>query len=83
MQHDSHVIQLVKEPGIRMHPAEAQKRGLQNGQAVRVNDTFSAKVQCDKRVAENTVVLPLGFPEIPVQNLNLNLLNGLAIRLET
>jgi len=82
MNHNSHLVQLVKEPFIRLHPNEAQKRGIQNNASLRINNTVTAKVRVDERVAENTAVLPLGFPEVPVHNLGLNLLNGLSIRLE-
>ncbi len=85
MQHDPHVSQLVKEPRVRLHPREGSKRGIQEGDKVRLSTnghTIVATAQLDKTVANGTLVLPLGFPEIPVPELETNLINGFMIDIQ-
>lgn len=85
MRHNPHVVELVKEPRARIHPSEAQKRRIQDGDTVRITangNQISAKIKLDPAVAKNTLVLPLGFPEVPVHNLGTHLLNGLPVQLE-
>lgn len=84
MNHNPHVVQLAKESYARIHPAEGKKRGLADGDTVTLSangNSISATIKLDSRVAANTIVLPLGFPEVPVYNLADNLLNGLPIRI--
>lgn len=86
MKHNPHVLQLVKEPHARLHPSEGEKRSLQNGQSVSLKAngcTINAKIKFDDRVAEGTIVLPLGFEKIPVHEFGVNLLNGLPIEINT
>ncbi|MCE5317655.1 MAG: molybdopterin-dependent oxidoreductase, partial [Parachlamydia sp.] len=83
MAHDPHVIQLSKGPKIRLHPQEAAKRGFRDGdKAVVTANGGSATgiVKLDVNVAENTVVLPLGFEGFPAQELS-SLTNGMKIEL--
>lgn len=85
IQHDPHVIQLVKEPRVRLHPREGSKRGIQDGDKVRLSakgNSLVATAQWDKTVASGTLVLPLGFAEIPVHELEPNLINGLMIDIQ-
>lgn len=85
MNHNSHVLKLSKNPGIRMHPSEGQKRGLQNGEKIHIEThglAISGDLKWDSQVATGTVVLPLGFPEIPIQNLGMNVLNGLEVKIQ-
>lgn len=82
MQHNPHVMKLVKEPVVRLHPMELAKRGLKDGQAVTVSAngaSINAKVKSDKSVADHTLVLPLGFKEVPVHELGTQLLNGMEV----
>ncbi len=72
MQHNDHLTQLVKTPYVRMHPDDA-KEFLQIGQT-------KAFVQKDPLVAKGTVVIPLGFKEIPAYELGQNLLNGIQVQ---
>src|SRR5262249_18361490 len=81
MKHDPHVIQLAKEPRVRIHPQEGSKRGIKDNSEVQLNGTITAKVLFDDQVSEGTVVIPLGFDEIPAHNLATNLLNGLPIEI--
>ncbi|WP_068470250.1 NADH-quinone oxidoreductase subunit NuoG [Candidatus Protochlamydia phocaeensis] len=85
MKHDPHVIRLVKEPRVRLHPFEGAKRGLQDGEMALLTAngrSITAKLRLDKRVAEGTVVLPLGFEKIPVHEFDANLLNGLLVDIQ-
>lgn len=82
MKHNSHVVQLAKEPLVRIHPLEGAKRKIQSGDEIylRANGAeIIAKVKLDASVSERTVVLPLGFPQVPVQELSPNLINGFPV----
>lgn len=84
MNHNPHVIQLSKDPGVRLHPNEGTKRGFKNGDTVQISsngNTIMGKLKFDDKVAEGSIVLPLGFTEIPVHELGVNLLNGMAIEI--
>lgn len=84
MKHNPHLIQLAREPRARLHPDEGLKRGIQDGDLIFLNHqghSISAKVTFDKGVAEKTIVLPLGFSDLPVQELNTQLLNGLLLEI--
>ncbi len=85
MKHNPHVKQLAKEPFIRLHPLEGNRLGIQNGDKVHLSANggeISAKVKLDERVAEKTVVLPLGFEQVPVQELAPDLLNGFPVEIK-
>ncbi len=85
MRHDPHVLQLAKEPFARVHPNEALRHDLQEGKIAHLSangKTVALKIQLDKRVAEGTVVLPLGFKEAAVWELDPHLLNGLPLTIE-
>lgn len=85
MKHDPHLIKLAKEPKIRLNAKEANKRDLQNGDVVRIScngQSIIGKLQVDQAIADRTVVLPLGFSQIPVYELGMNLLNGLEVDLK-
>lgn len=84
MNHNSHLVQLAKEPRARIHPDEAKAYGLREGERVILHagkNEISAKVKLDTKVALRTVVLPLGFPELPVHELGTELYNGLPIEM--
>lgn len=86
MKHDSHLVQLSKEPFVRIHPDEGRNHHVPDGSQVRVtcaSNSIVVKVKWDPQVALKTVVLPLGFPlRCPTHQLGANLLNGVAIRIE-
>lgn len=85
MNHDTRLVQLAPEPRVRLHPQQADKRGISEGDVVRLKANgyeIQAKIQLDKNVADRTIVLPLGFPEIPVHEFGTNLLNGLSIEIQ-
>lgn len=84
MKHNPHVMHLAKEPFIRINPLEGQKRGFMDGDKVRVSrqgNVIVGYIKLDRKVAEKTAVLPLGFPQVAVQELDLNLLNGLIVEI--
>lgn len=84
MKHDPHLIQLAKEPRVRLHPIDGAKRGVHQNDQITLsvgNNAITAKVKLDDRVAEGTVVIPLGFDQVPAHELGTNLLNGLLVNL--
>lgn len=84
MKHNTQLIQLAKEPQVRIHPQEGSKRGLQNGDRItlKVNgSSIQTKVQLDKNVAAETAVIPIGFEQLPAHELAANLLNGISVEL--
>jgi NADH-quinone oxidoreductase subunit G len=85
MQHNPHLIQLAKEPCLRIHPNEGITRGIKEGSIARVKINENAlfvKVKLDKRVSEGALLLPLGFDSIPIFELGINLFNGLEVDIE-
>lgn len=86
MRHNPHVSHMIKEPYVRIHPNEASSRSLQDGQRVslRANGAqIEAALKLDLQVAEGTIVLPLGFTEVPVYDLDPTLLNGLKVEVQS
>jgi NADH-quinone oxidoreductase subunit G len=85
MKHDPHLVWMAKEPKLRLSPKEGAKRGLNDEDTVRISvngNSIVAKIKFDERVAEGTVVIPLGFEkEIPVHELGIRLMNGLPVEI--
>ncbi len=86
MQHNPQLVQLAPKPVVRLHSSEAIKRGIKNGENVRLKSSQSpspltAQAVWDDGVARNTLILPIGFKDIPVHELGLNLLNGEEIQI--
>lgn len=82
MKRNTSAVQLAARPGARIHPREASKRGVGNGDTVLLTakgKSISALAMLDPKVAEGTVVLPLGFEQVPVQEWGPVLYNGMAI----
>ncbi|CDR33438.1 NADH-quinone oxidoreductase subunit NuoG [Criblamydia sequanensis] len=85
MKHDPHVFQLVKEAFVSLHPDEAKSRGLKEGDPIRVThleNSMNAKVALNKKMALNTALFPLNFPEVAARELADELWNGLAIEIK-
>lgn len=82
MKHDPHVIKLAKEPRVRIHPFDAAKRGLKEGDGVILNNITKTKVKLDFKVAEGAIVIPMGYAQIPVRDLSTLLLNNVPITIE-
>lgn len=84
MTHNTKLVQMAKKPYVRIHPNEAVKRGIQDGMNVQLkneNSSIEAKIMLDRNISEGTILLPLGFEELPVQNLATQLYNGLPVQL--
>lgn len=84
MKHNPRLLEMAKQPFVRLNPREGGKRSLSNNSRViiRANGaSITATLRLDDTVADGTVVLPLGFPEVPVHELATNLLNGLSVEI--
>lgn len=82
MQHNPHLRHLAKEPKVRMHPKEGEKRQLQDGDTVTLSSngkTSGASVGLDPRISLETLLLPLGFSEINSYEFSPYLLNEVVI----
>lgn len=85
MNHNPHVIQMVKEPRFRLHPTEAQKLGLSNGDMATLTAngvSIKAKIKISNEVAPNTIVIPVGFDQIPAHDLSATMMNGIEVKVE-
>lgn len=84
MRHNKQLSQQVPEPFVRIHPAEGQRRNLQDKDRVQLlanGHTLHSSVCLDPGVASNTIVIPTGFPQLAVQEWGASLLNGLSVEL--
>jgi len=84
MRHNPHVSKLVEEPRIRINPQEAAKHGIKENDDVSIaanGNAIKVKVKLDKGVADRTVVVPMGFNELPVYELG-PLLSGMEVNIK-
>lgn len=82
MCHNMHLRLLAKDPLVRIHPSEGDKRQLKDGDTVilRTNGAnISGVLALDSRIALGTIALPTGFSELNSYELDPNLLNGASI----
>lgn len=82
MRHNLHLRNLAKEPKVRIHPIEGEKRQLQEGDTATLSHngkTIGAIVTLDSRISQGTILLPLGFSEINSYEFSPYLLNDVAI----
>ena len=85
MKHNPHLLELVKEPYVSLHPQEAQKRNINSDSNVRITSkhgSLVAKAKWDQNVALNTLVVPLGFDDLPAHELDMYLMNGLPVEVQ-
>jgi NADH-quinone oxidoreductase subunit G len=85
MRHNPHLLEMVKDPLVRIHPEEAVKHQLADGHQARITAEAGAvigTISYDASVAKGTVVLPLGFSELAVFDLAKTLFNGLHVKAE-
>ena len=85
MKRNPHVIQLAKEPRVRLHPLDASKRHLEDGDRIRIKSqgsTIHGKLKVDDTVAPGCAVIPLGFKALPAHELGPSLLNGQVVEVE-
>lgn len=84
MNHDVHLRELVKKPFVRINPLDAFKRNIANGNRISVaikENSVMGIAKLDEKISPGTIVLPLGFAELPVHNLGLHLRNGMPIEI--
>ena len=70
IRHNPHLLKMVKRACVRIHPSIGKKLGIGDKDLVRVQNSegaITAPVKLDSSLAEKTIVLPLGFPEVPVK----------------
>lgn len=82
MEHNEHLKELIKTPFARISPSDGSERGFKTGDRAKLTshgNSIVAIIHLDKSVAKGTIVLPLGFKDLPVHNLGLQLLNGSSI----
>lgn len=82
MQHNPHLTENILEQRLRLHPHEAKERQLNEGDSVTISTekgSITAKISLDNRVAKGVIVLPLGFGDIPVQELEMHYKNGMKV----
>lgn len=85
MLQNEQLVKLAKKPNFRLNKSEAIKLGLELGKQVLVKSkdgVVQGTIEIDERVADETIVLPLGFPEVPVHDLCDELYNGLPVTVE-
>lgn len=83
MGHNPHLMENVKDPSVRIHPLDGNKRGIQDGKYAKIEfngQQITAQIAWDEKVAEGAIVLPLGFPNIPVHELAPQLQNGMYLK---
>lgn len=84
VSNDPHVSQLVKPPRLRLSISDGVKHALRTGDSIKVainGNSIIGKVKLDDKVAAGTIVIPLGFNEIPANELGINLLNGVPVEI--
>ncbi|WP_204250550.1 NADH-quinone oxidoreductase subunit NuoG [Estrella lausannensis] len=85
MKKNPHLSRSAKEPFLRLHPDEAKPRGFSDGDKIRVSTpagSIVGKLKLDSQVAKGTLVLPIGFEELPVSELESGFINGFTVDLE-
>jgi NADH-quinone oxidoreductase subunit G len=85
LKHDPHLIQMSQKPCLRIHPIEAKKRGIQQGDYVELRTSkgkLQGRIKWDGNVAEQTIVIPLDFDEIMAHELDSHLFNGLSVDIQ-
>ncbi len=85
VQFSAAIEKLVKNPKIAIHPDEATKQHLKEGDTVVVSSEHglvSGILEVSERIAPKTVVIPQGFQELSVYELGINLHNGLCVTLK-
>ena len=85
MNHNPHLSQLAKGAWLRINPEEGLSRGIQNDKTVELSAngrSIDAKIKLDPTVGLGTIVIPLGFSKIAVNELGVNVLNGLEVSLK-
>ncbi len=82
MQHNPQLSEMCDDACVLINSTEATKRNLHCGDTVSLehgNGTITAKLKVSPKVANGTLVVPLGFKAIPTQEWGINILNGAEI----
>jgi NADH-quinone oxidoreductase subunit G len=84
MLRNTHLVQLAKDPKIRMHPQQAETAGIREGSRIEVSSK-EGKVEgiatLDSGVSNQIVLIPLGFKTLQAHELGRELWNGMAVTL--
>jgi NADH-quinone oxidoreductase subunit G len=81
MLHNERLSKLTQAPFVRIHPS----RGIEDGKEVVIKaggNSLKAKVKWDLGVALDTVVIPIGYKNLPVHELSPQLINGIEVGIE-
>lgn len=81
MQHNEHLSKLTPAPFVRIHPSV----GIEDGKEVVIKaegNSLKARVKWDAGVAPETVVIPIGYKNLPVHELSPQLINGIEVGIE-
>ncbi len=84
MKHDKHLSRLAKDPKVSMSMETAAKFDAKNGDFVRIchqGNSIVGELRIDSQVADETVVLPEGFDQLPIYELG-NLFNGSKVTIK-
>jgi NADH-quinone oxidoreductase subunit G len=84
MQHNPHLLQLVKKPLVKIHPIEGEKRGIADHSLIQLKVqgiSIQTEIEWSDKVSEGTILLPKGFSGLSIQNLALNWMNGAVIEI--
>lgn len=82
MLHNPRLLEQTKTPYVLMHPKDALSINVINEDPIKLTiegKSIMGYVQVSSKVAESVVLLPIGFEEIHLNELQNNLLNGIAI----
>jgi len=82
MKHNHRLVELAKEPKIRMHPSDCSERGIQDADMVTVSmkgRTLSAQVAIDSSVSPKCVVVLVGFDTLNAYTFGMHLINGMPV----
>lgn len=84
MLRNTHLVQLAKDPKIRLHPEQAAQIGITEGSRIEVSSK-EGKVEgiaaMDSGVSLQTVLIPVGFKSLYAHELGKELWNGMAVTL--
>lgn len=85
MLHNKHLLQLSNNPCAQIHPLDAQKYGIKENDQVLLTSgdkTIKARINLIDTLVVGTIVLPLGFKELPVYEFGPDLWNGISFTLK-
>lgn len=84
MKHNPHLLKMVNDPRVRLHPLQAKAHSLIENDWIElksIHGKIIAQITIDNRVDLETIILPLGYPSLPVQTLSPSLRNGISLEI--